>query len=74
MLTANIKLAPLYHCNVTLDDATLKLLQAMDAEGRLAMDRFRVEDNRAVMVLNPREINRLRLIGIHVSVGQVLLF
>jgi hypothetical protein len=67
-----IKPVPFYQCDVTVDEATLPLLQIMNAKECFSVDGFKVQDDQAIMVLNPREINRLRKIGVKVKVKQVL--
>ncbi|HET9433566.1 MAG TPA: hypothetical protein VFO37_07400 [Chitinophagaceae bacterium] len=68
----NVKLAPSSHYNILVDQCMLSLLQAMSPEGRIMVDRFQIQNNQAITILNPREINLLHIIGIPVIVGQEL--
>ena len=66
------KPVPFYQCDVTVDETTMPLLQIMNAKDCFAVDGFKVQDDQAIMVLNPTEISRLRKIGVKVKVKQVL--
>ena len=68
----NLKPVPFYHCDITVDEVTLPLLQTMNAEDRFSIDRFKVQGNQAIMVLNRNEIGMLRKFGLKVEVKQVL--
>ena len=67
-----IKPVPFYQCDITIDELTLSLLQIMRAKECFAVEGFKMQDDRAIMVLNPTEINRLRKVGVKVKVKQVL--
>ena len=70
MEKVTIKLAPSSHYNELVDQYMLSLLQAMCPEGRIMADCLQVQDNRAILILNHREINMLHIIGIPVIMGQ----
>jgi Zinc carboxypeptidase/von Willebrand factor type A domain len=72
MNTPTTPQAPLYRCEVTVDEATLPTLRLMGADGRLSSDHIFVHDGRARMVLTQPEIDLLRGMGLQVQVGPDL--